>query len=548
MRCAVILVLCLAGFVPRATPQNSSSPSPSASIEGMVSKEPGSQPMKKVVVQVIAEDQNGGSNYTATTDSDGHFRIEKVDGGRYRIYLEKTGFVEVNSRGQKSQGRSLSIRDGEEIKNLLLRLLPTAVISGRLVDEDGDPMAGATVFVQKKKPGKRAKLETAGAERTNDLGEYRFHSLFPGQYLIVAMPPPDFHDYERLHEKSPAEASQPDMRYLTTYYPGTHDAAQASAVTLRPGDEMPVNLTLVPGRTYRVRGMVTGIPAGQKTVVELTSRSSQAILQSNEAGADGQFEVRGVPPGSYVAKASIDDAAAVLTARQDVTVVAADVDGIKLVPMKSFTVSGRLRLDASTPTITTHYTVNLRLVDASDASGFFMSPDTFGQNATVDRQGNFQWTNVNPGTYSVQLYGDDRDSYLKSVTLGERNSDAGFALSGPAALDLVVSPKGARVEGVVLDHDQPVADATVVFVPEEKFRKIHERFGVGATDQHGHFTVRGLSPGTYTAFAWQDVQDDLYYDAGFLKSQESNGTTVKVEEESQQKIELQLSSIAAEWR
>lgn len=508
----------------------------------MVKKEPGSQPLKKVVLQVIAEDQAGGSNYTATTDSDGRFRIEKVAAGRYRIYLEKTGFVEINGRGRKSEGHSLSIRNGEEITDFALQMLPTAIISGRIVDEDGDPMADAVVFVQRKKPG--AKLENVGSERTNDLGEFRFHSLFPGQYLIVAMPPPDFHDYERQHEKSRKETDQPDMRYLTTYYPGTYDAAQASPVTVRPGDEVPVSLTLVPARTYKVRGIVTGIPAGQKVAVELTSVASQTILRSNEAGENGQFEVRGVPPGSYVARVSIGAEEQLLTARQNVNVVAADVDGIRLVPMRSFTVSGRLRFDARPQ----DYTVNLRSVDAPDDSGFFIASDAFGQSATVDRQGGFQWTNVKPGTYSVHLYGGDRDSYLKSVTLGESDVDTGFSISGPVTLDLVVSPKGGRVEGAVTDHAQPVADATVVFVPEEKFRKVREHFAVATSDQRGHFTVRGIAPGAYTVFAWQDVEDGLYYDADFLRSQESNGTPVKVEVGSQQKIDLKLSPIAEEWR
>ena len=125
------------------------------------------------------------------------------------------------------------------------------------------------------------------------------------------MPPPDFRDYEQPREKSPPErdnksdnnGSQPDTRYLTTYYPGTYDAMQASAVTLKAGDEMPVNFTLVPARTYRIRGIVTGVPAGQKPSVELFSKAGDSIrANASEVGPDGQFEIRGVAPGSYVLK------------------------------------------------------------------------------------------------------------------------------------------------------------------------------------------------------------------------------------------------------
>ena len=43
-------------------------------------------------------------------------------------------------------------------------------------------------------------------------------------------------------------------------------------------------------------------------------------------------------------------------------------------------------------------------------------------NAPVDRLGNFEWKNVNPGNYIVQVYGGDAQGsyYLKSVTLGGR--------------------------------------------------------------------------------------------------------------------------------
>ena len=128
-------------------------------------------------------------------------------------------------------------------------------------------MSGVRIIVQKKKPGK-ATRETVGSEGTNDLGEYRLSGLFPGQYWIVAMPPPDMRDYEKQPEKSqqgdnPSQP-QPDTRYVTTYYPGTYDATQASAVTLKAGDEMPVNLMLSPARTYRVRGIVTGVRPARK--------------------------------------------------------------------------------------------------------------------------------------------------------------------------------------------------------------------------------------------------------------------------------------------
>jgi protocatechuate 3,4-dioxygenase beta subunit len=536
-------------------------PAPAAnasSIAGTVVKEPGSQPLKKVLVQVIAEDQKQGGNYTASTDADGHFHLDNVVPGRYRLFLERTGYVEVNGRGLKSDVNVFTVQAGQSVDDLLFRMLPTAIISGRITDEDGDPMSGVRVVVQKKKPGK-ATREAAGTEATNDLGEYRLAGLFPGQYWVVAMPPPDLRDYEQPHAKAPPGDNQgdakPDTRYLTTYYPGAYDALQASAVTLKAGDEMPVNFTLVPSRTYRVRGIVTGVTAGQKPVVELVPRAGDSIHASNEVGPDGRFELRGVGPGSYVLRASAGTDSQSLSARQDVNIVAADVEGEKLTPLPSFRLSGRFQIEGSASRDLTQYSVNLRQAEMPEDPGFFLSQEFFGANAPVDRFGNFEWKTVNPGNYIVQVYGGNGQGFfLKAVTLGGRDIATGFTASGPATLDVVANTKGGTVDGAVVekekdvDNNHPVANATVVAVPEEKYRKLPDRFGTGSTDQRGRFTIRGLAPGSYTLYSWQDLEEGVWRDADFLKSQEANGTAVKVEEGSNQQIELKLSPVAEEWR
>ncbi|MGP0095821.1 MAG: carboxypeptidase regulatory-like domain-containing protein [Terriglobales bacterium] len=546
-----LAVFLLAALSP-ARAQDPATAAKSSSIAGIVVKEPGSEPLKKALVQVVAEGQ--GDSYTAATDSDGHFRIDNVTPGHYRVFIERSGFAGVNARGVKSDVNVVAIQAGRSVEDLVFHMSPTAIVSGRVTDEDGDPMSGVRVLALRKKSGKSAR-EGIGTAATNDLGEYRLAGLFPGQYWILALPPPDFRDYER-QQKSPPGDNQPDTRYMNTYYPGTYDATQASAVVLKAGDEMPVNLTLVPARTYRVRGVVTGVAADQKAAVELFSKGGDSYrVNADEIGPDGQFEVRGVAPGTYQLKVSSGAEAQSLTAHQDVNVVSADVQGLKLVVAPSFAISGHLHSDSALGDLT-QFVVNLRLADVPEDAGFFMSQDFFGPNASVDRQGNFNWKNINPGEFIVQLYGADarRNFYLKSVTIGGRDVTTGFPVSGPLILDLTVSPKGGTIEGLVTEKKQgadvvrPVANATVVAVPEEKYRRLPSRFATGSTDQFGSFTIRGLAPGSYSLYAWQDLEDGLWYDADFLRSQEANAIAVTMEEGSNQKVELQLSPVAAEWQ
>jgi hypothetical protein len=231
-----------------------------------------------------------------------------------------------------------------------------------------------------------------------------------------------------------------------------------------------------------------------------------------------------------------------------VTIVSADVEGVKIVPTRPFTVSGHLRVEGRQTKDLTQFRASLRSTTDPEGHGIFISPDS-GGNAQVDRFGNFQWTNVTPGNYVASAYLDQpSDSFLKSVTVGNSNADMGFNLTGPTMIELVIGSKAGMLEGAVLDHDKPASNATVVAVPEEKYRKLRDRYGVGSADQNGRFTIRGLAPGSYTVLAWQDIDDGLYYDSSFLKSQESNGVALKIEEGSRQKIELKLSPVSDEWQ
>jgi hypothetical protein len=176
----------------------------------------------------------------------------------------------------------------------------------------------------------------------------------------------------------------------------------------------------------------------------------------------------------------------------------------------------------------------------------------------------------------VQLYGGGGQGsyFLKSVTLGGRDIATGFTASGPATLDVVVSTKAGMVEGTVVEkitvekgkdadtnpanddpvnnnhinNGHPLANVTVVAVPEEKYRTLPDRVATGSTDQHGRYVIRGLAPGSYTLYAWQDVEDGMWRNPDFLKSQEANGAAVKVEEGSHQTVELKLSPVGEEWR
>lgn len=512
--------------------------------------------MKKALIELIAESQSEGGNYTALTGVDGGFRIENIVPGRYRMFVERNGYQEIDRRHRRSEGRWLTFGAGQELKDIVVRLQAAAVVDGRVTDEDGDALPDAQVAVLRQTfAAGRSHWEQAGAERTNDLGEYRVAGLAAGSYFVSVTPPPDFRSLIATsgdsaapgNQAAPAQAAP--TAYQTTYYPGTTDRGQAMPIQLHAGDDFPVNFSLIPGPSLSIRGMVVNLPPGSTAAVMLQSKDFSLVLNGGVMHKDGSFEISDVSPGTYTVFATVDNAAVPMMARQTVQVTSANLDGLRLTPQPGGEVHGWLRMEArgNAKSDDTQMFLLLRSADGDDdALGAINVEQGFSTVAHVHADGSFAWQNVPAGHYWVQISDASAmpDWFLKSVTAGGSDvADSGFSVSGgTTALDLVASANGAMAEGVAMDEkEEPVADAVVVAVPEARWRSRIDRYRKAVTDQRGRFTLRGLPPGDYTVFAWESIDGEEYYDPEFLKSYQGQGKALHVNEG--ERTSLQIRTI-----
>src|SRR5215472_3274292 len=146
--CAILTCIVLAGTIVAAQ-KSELNRNASATISGVVSKDPTGEPVKKALIELIAENQSEGGNYTATTGMDGHFHIEGILPGRYRLFAERTGFLEVDKHHRRTEGRLLTLSAAQELKEVFIHLQAAAVLTGRVTDEDGDPLPDAQVAVHR---------------------------------------------------------------------------------------------------------------------------------------------------------------------------------------------------------------------------------------------------------------------------------------------------------------------------------------------------------------------------------------------------------------
>jgi Carboxypeptidase regulatory-like domain len=527
-------------------------------MDGVVTKEPGSEPVKKALIELIAENQAEGGDYTAVSGPDGAFHIEGIVPGRYHLFAERTGLLEVDKHRAHTDGRVLTLTAGQELKDLQIRLQAAAVVRGRVTDEDGDPLPNAQVAVLRQTyVSGRRRLEQVAAERTNDLGEYRVAGLPAGNYYVSVSPPPDFRSLIEAAGASPethaandkSTAASPRSSYQTTYYPGTADRSQAAPVQLHAGDEFPADFSLTPSPSLSIRGSVVNLPPRSSAVIMLQSRDFSLVLNGAEMHQDGTFVIRDVAPGAYTILATVENAPVPMMARQPLQIASNSVDDLRLSPQPGGLVHGRLRFESKNGgrIDPSQIFLQLRAADGDDESlGTFSMEDGFSHVTHVAADGSFEWKSVPPGNYYVQLAGEggaNADLFLKSSVTGNREvGDAGISVNGGAVvLDLVASGSGGVVDGVAVDpKGQPVANAVIVAVPEARLRGRMERYRKTVSDQSGRFTLHGVEPGDYTVLAWESVDGEAYYNPEFLKIYDGQGSSLRISEADRKSLRIEV--------
>jgi hypothetical protein len=234
-----------------------------------------------------------------------------------------------------------------------------------------------------------------------------------------------------------------------------------------------------------------------------------------------------------------------MTARQALEVASSNVDGLRLSPQPGASVRGHLRVESNGRRFDRDQIYLVLGPADGDEGELAVAGDRFSNLAHVTADGEFVWSDVPPGTYHVQMVGnssgENEDWFVKSMLVGGRDvNDSGLIVNGGTIiLDLVVSAKGAVVEGVVADSQgQPVANAVVVAAPETGMRGNVDRYRQTVSDQVGHFSLRGIRAGSYTLFAWESVDGQAYYNPEFLKGYEGQGSALRVGEGERKAMQL----------
>ncbi len=509
-----------------------------ASIRGQVVNAVTGEPIRKatVVARYIEKRQLAVST---TTDAAGQFALEALEPGSWRLSAERNGFVasEYGARKPGRPGTMLVLAAGRNMTEVAVRLWPQGVITGRVLDEDGDPVRGASVQASRfRYNGPRKQLMTAGAANTNDLGEYRIFDLTPAKYIVTVRyrrDPPGRGTVDR------TPGAQPDENYVTTYYPGTRDAAAAAQLDVTPGGQVRnIDVTLSKAHTVRVRGRLVGeSPEGGRRM-QVVLMSAAGGSQGAAASPNGEFEIAGVVPGSYVLMAYSGRGGRTSAVRHPIEVGNGNVEGVVLNMSQAVTLSGRVRVDGQGTLPAGRLLVRLQPYE----QGSFQ----FGPlpNASVGADGAFKLDSTTPDRYRVMVAGVPEGYYVKSISSANLDVlaaglDVGAA--APQPLDIVLSPNAGQITGTAQNAaaQEPARGVTVVLIPQDKERRdMANLYRATTTDAAGHFTFRSLVPGNYRVYSWEDVEYGLWFDPDFMQTMAGKGEPVTIGEGSRENVQV----------
>jgi Carboxypeptidase regulatory-like domain len=515
------------------------------SVSGTVLHQDTGEPLSKAKVSLVAREKSEDS-VLDLTDSQGHFLLDVVLCGSYTLRASHPGFVEISygQRKPNDPGAMLTLSPGQKMTGLIFKLQRTAVITGRVFDENGELVQGALVrALRPTGRGKRRYFNEAGRGVTDDLGAYRIFDLKPGRYYVAVNCEPwsfqegfDPRPKPRLMKKG----------YPATFYPNTTDPSKAQTLALNPGDELTAidfRMELVPMNT--VSGKILNPPAGNANrgyvdVLLIPRGPGFPGFDPNlpqTFAKNGTFILHRVPPGSYDIQAGYMDRDTMEWVRvvRQLEVTNADVEGVTLAFAPSITVRGRVIWQGSRQGDPFTFTVLLRSADED-------SPSPQPQDVKPD--GSFLFRAVNEGEYRPLIRDPDAHCYIKSARAGSTpmvDEKLAIHAGDDNSLEFVVSCRASQVEGQVLTSDSlPAAGVFVALVPEARLREDSSEYANARTDQNGHFLLKGIKPGDYKLFSWDAVEEGDWFDADFLKSFEDKGVSVHLEEGDHKRVDLTL--------
>ena len=532
-----------------------------AAISGTVTtdEEP-HRPLRRATVTLVEASGTLPSRLAVTNDG-GKFSFRDLPAGKYSVmanlppYLTSMyGARRIAGTGYVATGTPIAVNDGDQVKDIGIRLARGGVITGTVRDIDGQPMRGAFVtamYYRRATTGERYLASVSNGSSTDDRGVYRLFGLAPGEYVVKSTSgiagavgqettmttDEDVRRAQDLIQRPGSTIAAIDagggggnrrpqpVGYPAMYFPDAFVPERATLIKIEAAEERAgVDFQLQRVSMFRVEGSVVGLdasPAARASVTLYTADAAMEYRSGASTDPQGRFRISGVLPGSYAvyAVSAPQPNAPQAWARTEVTIAAAD-GTVSLMLHPGMKLSGRLAVDPLSTSPQPDLTkVRLFLVGAA-------SNPMGGGSAVVQPSGEFTVGSVMPGRYrfDVSVTGSPSSWYVASSTIrGESTLDVPVEIrDGETITDaaIVLTDRTTELTGTLLDASGRAApDYFIIAFTEDStyWTPASRRIQQTRPSHDGKFAFKNLPPGNYRLAAVTDIEVGEWFDPAFLR-------------------------------
>lgn len=485
----------------------------------------GSDPVAGVEVMLkpsgnspVSDMLQSGPTISATTDSNGWYRLTGVAPGNYRLVAYAPAFVIEGDNDPLSPGKTVNVSEGENIENVNFSITRGGVLTGKVTDPDGRLVIAELVRAYKLdangKPTSSGIPDFTNMWQTDDRGVYRIFGLDPGRYITAAGTSSEDAMLRM------AMGGGVSTYYTRTFYPEAVEEAKAKIIELRSGGEVEnVDIKLVSSaksKTFVAMGRVieaesgkpvAGVMIGYGAIKEGPGESADSFgFGSSATNSAGEFRLAGLKPNSYQAYVIGLEASENYGDTLRFEVTGSDVSDLEIKMHQGSSISGIAVIEGSSdPKLREKLTkVQISAIPignpGEDAGQIGFSIGGAGQ---IAANGTFKIGGIRPGKVQLMantFMAEKGFSLLRiehnGAEVKELQLNAGQGLTG---VRLVFAYGTASIAGRIEVRGGELPQNVKLFVVARREGAREDFLGSGRAevDAHRQFLIEGLAPGNY---------------------------------------------------
>ncbi len=407
---------------------------------------------------------------SVVTSDDGKFEFSGLPAGKYSLEGAKRGFISAGYEQHDQFSTAIVTGAGLDTESLVLRLAPDAVITGKILDEVGDPVRHAMVTLY-----------------------YVDHSG----------------GLDQIHQ----------FTYPMTYYPDVLEAESATPIPVRGGDRLQVDIHMNPVPALRLLFHLPGDGRNGFIYPQLQQPAFDGSASVQTTGgrmvSPGLVEITGIPAGRYNVR--IDGGGSGLQMNGvDLSKDGEEIDTSSGEALSSVKVSVHV---PSEPALPSRLMVGLRSGRRVIAA---LQP--------INPKGEAELERIAPGRYEVLVAGATKPYSIAHIA-SEGGEVSGHTLTVAAgsspSLSLSLVGGSVEVQGTAKRAGKAFAGAMVVLVPKDP-EIDHDLFRRDQSDLDGTFSLHGVIPGSYSLLAIENGWDLDWSKPGVIAAYRKQGRTIQV--------------------